>query len=62
MCGITGVWHLDKQLISEEKIVDFTNSLSHRGPDGQGIYIDNEAHLALGHRRLSILDLSERGK
>ncbi|SFF46134.1 asparagine synthase (glutamine-hydrolyzing) [Thermoflexibacter ruber] len=62
MCGITGVWHLDKQPIFEEKIVDFTNSLSHRGPDGQGIYIDNEAHLALGHRRLSILDLSERGK
>ncbi len=62
MCGISGIWHLDKQPISKEKITYFTNSLSHRGPDGQGIYIDDEFPLALGHRRLSILDLSEKGK
>lgn len=62
MCGITGVWHLNNQPISEEKISCFTNSLKHRGPDGRGIYRDNEVHLALGHCRLSILDLSERGK
>ncbi len=62
MCGISGIWHLDKQPISEEKITYFTNSLSHRGPDGKGVYIDNESQLALGHRRMSILDLSEKGK
>jgi asparagine synthase (glutamine-hydrolysing) len=62
MCGISGIWHLDAQTISEEKLLRFTHSLTHRGPDGYGIYIDNEACIGLGHRRLSILDLSERGK
>jgi len=61
MCGITGIWHLDNQPIQEEKINRFTNSISHRGPDGSGAYIDQECQLALGHRRLSILDLSEQG-
>ncbi len=40
---------------------DMTNVLSHRGPDDQGIWIDEKAGIALGHRRLSIIDLSEQG-
>jgi asparagine synthase (glutamine-hydrolysing) len=35
--------------------------MAHRGPDARGIWIDNEARLGLGHRRLSILDLSDAG-
>lgn len=56
MCGIFGVvGRLDKSL------VEFcTDKLAHRGPDGRGFYISNEA--SLGHRRLAILDLSDAGK
>jgi asparagine synthase (glutamine-hydrolysing) len=55
MCGITGLYNnngLGREAdISLKRMV---NSLSHRGPDGSGIYIDNNA--ALGQARLSIID------
>ena len=62
MCGIAGIWHLDNLKLSRQKLEKFTDSLKHRGPDGSGYYIDTHACLGLGHRRLSILDLSEAGK
>ncbi|MCW3108669.1 MAG: asparagine synthase, partial [Segetibacter sp.] len=37
------------------------DSMQHGGPDGEGIYVDSELPLALGHRRLSLLDLTEAG-
>ena len=40
---------------------NMTNSLSHRGPDDSGIWTDNESGIGLGHRRLSVLDLSSKG-
>lgn len=61
MCGISGIWYFDKQPVSESDIVAFNNSLTHRGPDGSGIWRDDHSGLALGHRRLAILDLSEAG-
>jgi len=39
----------------------FTDALAHRGPDGRGTYVDPSGRLALGHRRLAILDISESG-
>ncbi|PYS14424.1 MAG: asparagine synthetase B, partial [Acidobacteria bacterium] len=36
------------------------DAMSHRGPDGAGIFISSDRRLALGHRRLAIIDLSER--
>ncbi len=54
MCGIVGFNHKDGQLITR-----MASRLSHRGPDDQGIFTDD--FISLGHRRLSILDLSERG-
>lgn len=57
MCGIAGVYYHDRadrgRLNAE--ITKMTTSLAHRGPDDNGYYIDDQ--VALGHRRLSIIDL-----
>jgi len=62
MCGITGLFNFDNRPITEHGLRVFNNSLAHRGPDGQGIWIDNHAGIGLGHRRLSIIDLSDNGR
>jgi asparagine synthase (glutamine-hydrolysing) len=62
MCGIAGIYHLDGQKTDRQKLVRFTDSLAHRGPDGSGYTLHDEDTLGLGHRRLSILDLSELGR
>lgn len=58
MCGLIAWCRADRQ-IDKEKLHSATEILAHRGPDDSGTYIDK--NLGLGHRRLSILDLSERG-
>jgi asparagine synthase (glutamine-hydrolysing) len=56
MCGIAGI--LNKQVsVTEEQIKRMTDAMCHRGPDSEGFYVDGP--LALGHRRLSIIDLSD---
>ena len=56
MCGIAGIFHYDRTPPNKDCIAAMTRVLSHRGPDGEGIEcIDG---LALGHRRLSIIDLA----
>ncbi len=59
MCGITGIINLNNQPAEELTIISMTDAIAHRGPDGKGIFIDG--NVALGHRRLSILDVSEKG-
>ncbi len=59
MCGIAGV--LSPRGVSAHDLRLMTNSLAHRGPDDEGIWIDEEAAIGLGHRRLSIVDLSPAG-
>lgn len=59
MCGITGIINLNNERINEGVISQMTDAIAHRGPDGRGIFADG--NVALGHRRLSILDLSEKG-
>ena len=63
MCGITGFWEIEgeKREILTDIVVNMTSTLSHRGPDDVGFYVDEKNGVALGHRRLAILDLSERG-
>jgi len=63
MCGICGIIDYNTSPISEASLRAMTDALSHRGPDDSGTYIDNSAapHAALGHRRLSIIDLSPHG-
>lgn len=59
MCGLCGIFQLDGQPIPHRYIKSMTDAIAHRGPDGEGHYID--VNLALGHRRLAILDLSSAG-
>lgn len=57
MCGIAGIIDFRRKDIEEDQINRMVDILAHRGPDGRGIY--RQAGLALGHRRLAIIDLSE---
>src|SRR5436190_3640923 len=59
MCGITGFISPRNKSLTKD-LVSMTSSLSHRGPDGQGTYTHEveELVVGLGHRRLSIIDLS----
>jgi len=61
MCGINGIVRLGDN-VSKEEIEKMNRAIKHRGPDDRGIYIDNHSgSIGLGHVRLSILDLSEKG-
>jgi len=56
MCGITGYVYNDKEKPASRAILNrMTETLVHRGPDGEGFYVHK--NVALGHRRLSIIDL-----
>ena len=59
MCGISGIISKNKNLITQDRISSATNSLAHRGPDDKGIFINEECTTALGHCRLSVIDLSK---
>ncbi len=61
MCGITGVWSQNgAQDRIKEEITKAVAALRHRGPDDEGIWMNGRG-VALGHTRLSILDLSDLG-
>jgi len=57
MCGITGIFTLNKQL-NPRWIEQMTDAIAHRGPDSDGFFVSKNKNLAIGHRRLSIMDLS----
>ena len=61
MCGIVGIFGHANDIDLMRVIGDMVASLIHRGPDDDGIWGDDEAEVALGHRRLSVLDLSQEG-
>jgi asparagine synthase (glutamine-hydrolysing) len=56
MCGIAGIVHFKNMPVDGSLIRRMTDAMSHRGPDADGFHIEQE--FALGHRRLSIIDLS----
>jgi asparagine synthase (glutamine-hydrolysing) len=64
MCGITGLWCASSiaEGNARQWLDQMTDTLAHRGPDASGIFFDSETGVGFGHRRLSILDLSERGQ
>jgi asparagine synthase (glutamine-hydrolysing) len=63
MCGLTGFWQ-PKGCAAEQVrgiVQRMADTLVHRGPDDTGVWVDESAGVALGHRRLAILDLSPAG-
>lgn len=61
MCGVVGYWSLASAELPAKAFEHFVDSVRHRGPDGRGVYVDQNAGLRLGHRRLAILDVSGAG-
>jgi asparagine synthase (glutamine-hydrolysing) len=64
MCGITGFWDTAQQLSTEktrQTVQRMSDLLTYRGPDDGGIWVDTAVGIALGHRRLAIVDLSPEG-
>ncbi len=66
MCGIAGILNLKHHFNEEHsslkrRIQNMTDALEHRGPDAEAIWINPDGNISLGHRRLSIIDLSEAG-
>ncbi len=59
MCGIAGIINFNDEVIDPLKLKGMTDSISHRGPDGEGQWIED--NIGIGHRRLSIIDLSSAG-
>ena len=60
MCGIAGLFSLVGAPVSGAQIQRMTEMIGHRGPDDSGLLVDGP--IGLGHRRLSIIDLSDRGR
>ena len=60
MCGIAGIYQQSGGAVSAELLKQMTDSIAHRGPDGEGQYI--RGNVGLGHRRLAIIDLSDAGR
>ena len=70
MCGIAGLVLEQKDLVLEQKsggdtlrvrVKAMNAAIAHRGPDGDGVWVDDVAGVAFAHRRLAIVDLSETG-
>ena len=59
MCGIVGVYNLNKNQVNQNSLKEMVKVIKHRGPDDEGFYI--KENLGLGHCRLSIIDLSQAG-
>ena len=61
MCGMCGIWGINDRSELENHLNAMNQALSHRGPDDDGFFIDEHSGVGLGHRRLSIIDLSSAG-
>lgn len=59
MCGIAGIAYFDGRPVSRNTVKLMTDAIAHRGPDDEGFFLDGS--LGLGHRRLSIIDVSSAG-
>ena len=61
MCGIAGIIQSNPSGYNKVHLKKMTDALAHRGPDGEGLWQNESGNVLLGHRRLSIIDLSDAG-
>jgi len=58
MCGIAGIVSPSSGFIQQSTLQRMANALQHRGPDGEGFWINEQHSVGFAHRRLSVIDLS----
>ena len=58
MCGIAGIISVNENEIFQQRLQLMTDTIAYRGPDGEGHWISKNGKVGLGHRRLSVIDLS----
>lgn len=61
MCGIAGIWFNQRHENPSRVVQSMTDAIIHRGPDAEGAWVSKNEKVALGHRRLSIIDLTSGG-
>jgi asparagine synthase (glutamine-hydrolysing) len=61
MCGIAGILSINNKNIQQSSLQAMANAMAHRGPNGEGFYINTKQQIGFAHRRLSIIDLSIAG-
>jgi asparagine synthase (glutamine-hydrolysing) len=60
VCGIVGIWEFNGA-VDRELLESMRDTLTHRGPDDDGVYLGDSGRVGLGHRRLTVLDLTPAG-
>lgn len=59
MCGIAGIYSFNGKSVDKNLLIKMRDTMIHRGPDGAGTWVSEDRKVGLGHRRLSIIDLSD---
>jgi asparagine synthase (glutamine-hydrolysing) len=59
MCGIAGILSQNQKNVNSHRLRKMTDTLIHRGPDAEGFWINDDSTIGFGHRRLSIIDLTD---
>jgi len=59
MCGLVGIYSFNGKPVDNNLLIKMRDTMVHRGPDGAGTWVSEDRKVGLGHRRLSIIDLSE---
>ena len=63
MCGIAGILHRDGRPIDRELLLRMARAIAHRGPDGEGVHVDDgRPSIGLVARRLAVIDLEQGGQ
>lgn len=60
MCGISGIFSFN-ECNNFDRLKKMTDIIEHRGPDAEGLWVSKDSKISLGHRRLSIIDLTDSG-
>ena len=62
MCGIAGWVNFSGKPVIKETLENMADAIAHRGPDGEGYWVNENRNIGFAHRRLAIIDLTDSGK